>query len=254
MKPSEGVMRGTHTSREFETEVRNLRTLVLAMGARCERVLELSVSAFVGDEAPETISTEVEELDRQIDQDELDIDARVLRMLALRQPVAFDLRFLTGVLKLATDLERIGDEAVNVSERAREGDGVARAASIPDVRALGEGAGRMLRGAMTAFETGDEAIARRVCESDAEIDERYHSLTQSTLELVAEHPEDVRGAIGVMKVAKYLERIADHSTNVAEEVIFIVSGQDVRRLRASPPGAPQDRPPSSPGKPRAPAR
>lgn len=226
------TMRSAHTSREFENELRDLRAQILAMGARCERVLELGVRAFVGDDPPDHAVTEVEALDRQIDQDELDIDAAVLRILALRQPVASDLRFLTSVLKMATDLERVGDEAVNVAERAREVATEARQVGIDDVRALGEGAGKMLRAAMIAFEKADEAEARAVCASDDAIDERYHSLTQSMLEFAAAHPEHVRGAIGVMKVAKYLERIADHATNVAEEVIFISSGQDVRRLRS----------------------
>src|SRR5215469_14593262 len=111
-------MPSSHTSRDFETELRELRAHVLAMGARCERILQLGLDSFWHESTE--IATEVEELDRHIDRDEMDIDALVLRILALRQPVAYDLRFLAAALRLVTDLERVGDEAVNISERATE--------------------------------------------------------------------------------------------------------------------------------------
>ena len=104
----------SHTSRDFESELRELRANALAMGARCERSLRLALDAFW--KASPTLTAEVKELDRHIDRDEMEIDALVLRILALRQPVAYDLRFLATALKLVTDLERIGDEAVNIAE------------------------------------------------------------------------------------------------------------------------------------------
>ena len=115
---------GAHTSRDFESELRELRAHSLAMVARCERGLQLSLKAFW--EGSASLAAEVEELDRHIDRDEMDIDALVLRILALRQPVAYDLRFLAGALRLVTDLERIGDEAVNIAERAKEEHGTAK--------------------------------------------------------------------------------------------------------------------------------
>src|SRR5438309_9161367 len=117
-------MNRSHTSRDFAAELRELRAHSLAMGARCERALQLALEAFWSGQV-ETCS-EVLKLDLQIDDDEMKIDALVLRILALRQPVAYDLRFLTTALKLVTDLERIGDEAVNIAERAKEGHGIAR--------------------------------------------------------------------------------------------------------------------------------
>src|SRR4029079_8921532 len=102
-------MARSHTSRDFEAELRELRAHSLAMGARCERSLQLALEALWSGSV--ALAEEVEELDRHIDRDEMDIDALVLRILALRQPVAYDLRFLTAALKLVTDLERIGDEA-----------------------------------------------------------------------------------------------------------------------------------------------
>ncbi len=221
----------THTSRQFEAEVNGLRALVLAMGERCIQVLDLALDAFLSANDDALRLAQIETLDKRIDQDEVEIDARVLKVLALRQPVAFDLRFLTAALKLATDLERIGDEAVNVAERAGEVKGAAREACVGEVRALGSGARAMLVNAMQSFDDADEVRAEEVCAADDAVDKRYKALTEAMLELVSKHPEDVRGAIAAMKVAKYIERVADHATNVAEEVIFIVTGDDVRRPR-----------------------
>ena len=111
-------MAGSHTSRDFESELRELRAHALAMGARCERSLQLALQAFWS--GSEKLAAEVKELDKRIDRDEMDIDALVLRILALRQPVAYDLRFLATALKLVTDLERVGDEAVNIAAAMRD--------------------------------------------------------------------------------------------------------------------------------------
>ena len=149
---------GAHTSRDFESELRELRAHSLAMGARCERALQLALKAFW--EGSAQLAAEVEELDRHIDRDEMDIDALVLRILALRQPVAYDLRFLAGALRLVTDLERIGDEAVNIAERAKEEHGTAKDKVRGELKTMGEQAQEMLRDALDAFVQG-ERDARR---------------------------------------------------------------------------------------------
>src|SRR5205814_71867 len=139
---------GSHTSRDFEAELRELRATVLAMGARCERSLQLALEAFW--QGSHDMAAEVEELDRQIDHDEMQIDALVLRILALRQPVAHDLRFLMTALKLVTDLERIGDEAVNIAERGKEGSGIAHEQVRSSLKAMSEEAQQMVRDALDA--------------------------------------------------------------------------------------------------------
>jgi phosphate transport system protein len=125
-----------HTSRDFESELRELRAHSLAMGARCERALQLALKAFW--EGSAQLAAEVEELDRHIDRDEMDIDALILRIFALRQPVAYDLRFLAAALRLVTDLERVGDEAVNIAERAKEEHGTAKDDVRADLKTMGE--------------------------------------------------------------------------------------------------------------------
>ncbi len=156
-KESDEMTHATHTSRDFESELRELRAHSLAMGARCERGLQLSLKAFW--EGSLRIAAEVEELDRHIDRDEMDIDALVLRILALRQPVAYDLRFLAAALRLVTDLERIGDEAVNIAERAKEEHGNAKDKVRGDLKTMGEQAQEMLRDALDAFVQGEATRA-----------------------------------------------------------------------------------------------
>ncbi len=234
-------MGNSHTSRDFESELRELRATTLAMGARCERSVRLSLDAFW--KGSRELAAEVKELDRHIDRDEMEIDALVLRVLALRQPVAHDLRVLTTALKLVTDLERIGDEAVNIAERAEDRAGwgervgaleLARA----DLRLMSENAQQMLRDALDAFVDGEVERAERVRRGDDAVDVLYGKTLMTMTEYMSKHTDEIPAAIGVIKVAKYIERVADHATNIAEEVIFMVRGEDVRHtLSDEPPHA-----------------
>jgi phosphate transport system protein len=224
---------GTHTSRDFESELRELRAHSLAMGARCERGLQLALKAFW--EGSAQLAAEVEDLDRHIDRDEMDIDALVLRILALRQPVAYDLRFLAGALRLVTDLERIGDEAVNIAERAKEEHGTAKDIVRGELKTMGEQSQEMLRDALDAFVQGEATRAEQVLVRDDAVDELYGRIIKAMTGFMTAHPAQVAEAIRVIHVAKYLERVADHATNIAEEVIFMVRGEDVRHFRTHPP-------------------
>lgn len=229
-------MRSAHTSRDFEAELRELRAHALAMGARCERILQLALDAFFC-RAPASATHDIEQLDRQIDRDEMDIDALVLRILALRQPVAHDLRFLSTALKLVTDLERVGDEAVNIAERTREGPGAARDRVRPQLEEMSDLAQEMLRDALEAFVRSDVTIAESVITRDDTVDQRHASVVEEMSDFMSAHPDDIRAAIRVLHISKYLERVADHATNIAEEVIFMVRGEDVRHARTYPPPA-----------------
>jgi phosphate transport system protein len=223
----------SHTSRDFESELRELRANSLAMGARCERSLRLALDAFWNHS--EELAAEVKDLDRLIDRDEMEIDALVLRILALRQPVAYDLRLLATALKLVTDLERIGDEAVNIAERAEEDHGQAKDLARSNLKAMADQAQQMLRDALDSFVEGDVTRAEQVRLGDDAVDALYgQTLRDMMLFMQANHGE-IPGAIRVIKVAKYIERVADHATNIAEEVIFMVRGEDVRHERTHPP-------------------
>jgi phosphate transport system protein len=215
---------------DFELELRELRGHLLAMGARCERAVSESVAAFA--RRDRAAAERVFELDRKIDRDEMEIDELTIGIIALRQPVAEDLRFLASTLKLVTDLERIGDEAVNIAERARD---TAQDAVRPpngDIEQMGAIAQEMLRAALDAFVDGDATRARAVLARDDEVDSLYGSTLRALFRWMGEHPENIASAQAVVSVARYLERVADHATNLAEQVVFMVEGRDVRHGRA----------------------
>lgn len=226
-------MPSTHTSRDFESELRELRAHSLAMGARCERALQVALEAFWQNSAK--MADEVDAIDLHIDRDEMDIDALVLRILALRQPVAYDLRFLATALRLVTDLERIGDEAVNIAERAREAHDHAQKSVRETLAKMGEAAQEMLRDALDSFVQGEATRAEQVLVRDDVVDKAYGEIIAAMTDFMAKNPQQVAEALRVIHVAKYLERIADHATNIAEEVIFMVRGEDVRHTRTHRP-------------------
>jgi phosphate transport system protein len=196
------------------------------MGARCERIVGLAFDAFRNG-TPDALPT-VAALDAQIDRDEVEIHALILRILALRQPVADDLRFLATALRLITDLERIGDEAVNIAERAEEGDGGAKLLVVDQLGLMARAALDMLHVALDAFVRWDDGEADGVLSRDDEVDGRCAAVIATMTTWMSEHTGDVQAGLRAIRVAKYLERIADHATNVAEADIFMVRGEDVR--------------------------
>jgi phosphate transport system protein len=217
-----------HTSRKYEEELAELKKRLVTMGARCEELIELARRAMV--ERNTDLARRVEEADRQIDVDEMEIDDLAVRILALRQPAARDLRFLVFALKVVTDLERIGDEAANMAERtvqlAEQGFPLPELyPTIQDMAALTK---ELVHQALEAFVRGDEQLARGVRVRDDEVDALYGESLKKALEHIQSHPEHVPAAMCLASSAKYLERIADHATNIAEMVVFVTSGEDVR--------------------------
>jgi phosphate transport system protein len=199
------------------------------MGARCERVVGLAFDAFMRS-APELVG-EVEQLDERIDRDEIAIHALILRILALRQPVADDLRFLATALRLITDLERIGDEAINITERTVKEECEAKSLVRGDLVAMAGDVRDMLHEALEAFVQSDADAAEHVLGRDEAVDRRCATIIGAMTTHMSRKPSEVLGGLRVIRVAKYLERIADHATNVAEQVIFMLRGDDVRHGR-----------------------
>jgi phosphate transport system protein len=216
-----------HTSHEFEAELRQLKERLLAMGGRCEASIATAVRAL--ETRSSELAAEVLRDDRAIDADEMAVDDLAVRILALRQPVGRDLRFLLTALKVVTDLERIGDEAVNVAERARDlAASVELPASQAELAPMAAIAAQQLRRALDAFVEEDSKKAAEVLAKDDEVDERYGKILRSTIAYMSAHPENVEAAMRVTSCAKYLERIGDHATNIAEMVVYLVDGVDVR--------------------------
>jgi phosphate transport system protein len=199
------------------------------MGARCERVVGQAFEAFLRG-APEAVVL-VEELDERINRDEVTIHALVLRILALRQPVADDLRFLATALRLIIDLERIGDEAINITERTVKHECEAKALVRGDLVAMAGEVRDMLHEALDAFVQSDAEAAEHVLGRDETVDHGCAAIIDAMTAHMSRKPAEVQAGLRVIGVAKYLERIADHATNVAEQVIFMVRGDDVRHGR-----------------------
>ena len=224
-----------HTSRVYETELRELRAHILAMGARGERIVRIAFEGFV--KRTSDVVHEVAVLDAQIDRDDFEIRALILRMLALRQPVAGDLRFLATALRLVTDLERVGDEAVNIAERALERDGESGDPVGDQLGLMANATLDMLHLSLDAFVQGDAEQAACVLVGDDEVDGHCASIIAAMTTYISAHSAEASAGLRVIRVAKYLERIADHATNLAEEVIFMVCADDVRHGRWQPSGS-----------------
>ncbi|HEY4104681.1 MAG TPA: phosphate signaling complex protein PhoU [Polyangiaceae bacterium] len=215
-----------HTDREYEGELESLRDRVLLMGARVEEMLSLAMRSYV--ERSVELARDTVELDRHIDQLELDIDELALQILARRQPVASDLRFITTTLKLVTDLERIGDLGVNICERVIElGDGRTEN-SYDQIARMADAAQGMVHDALDAFVAGDAVKANQVIDRDKTVDAFYAQLFPELLPRMMSDPSIVLEATRLLSIGKCLERLADHATNIAEMVVFMVKGQDVR--------------------------
>lgn len=216
----------THTHLEFEAELRNLKDRLLAMGGRCEQMIGAAIRAF--EDRDPVLANEVMEADHEMDEDERAVDDLAVRILALRQPVGRDLRFAVASVKASTDLERIGDEAVNIAERAIEMTPSDRlsppGARLPD---MAQRAGAMLRDALNALVEDDPEKARGVFKQDDAVDDMYGDILRMCLDYMKD-PSRIADGMRICHCAKYLERIADHATNIAEMVIFVVEGIDVR--------------------------
>ena len=215
-----------HTDLEYERELTALRARLLMMGSRVESMVATSMRAFADRDL--VLAHDTIDADNTVDQLELELDERCLRLLARRQPMANDLRFITTALRLVTDLERIGDLAVNICERVIE---LGREPPLPlnaSLDQVAEAALAMLRDAFDAVETADVLKAGQVLGREHLVDALYAQLLEKIVRFMMDDPQEVFRATRLQSIGKYLERIADHATNIAEMVVFIVRGEDVR--------------------------
>lgn len=215
-----------HTDRDYENELHKLREHLLLMGAKVEEMIAGSMRALVERDSP--LARRMLLFDDQIDTLEVETDELCLRVLARRQPVASDLRFLTTALKLVTDLERIGDLAVNICERVLELNAEPPLKPYINLPRMSEAVEGMVREVLDAFVAGDADRASRVIARDETVDELYGQLFRELLTYMMEDPHNIYRATRLQSIAKYLERIGDHATNIAEEVVFLIKGKDIR--------------------------
>lgn len=212
--------------RHFAVELEELNQALLEMGALVESSIHCSVQALV--DRDDRMALRVIEDEKRVNQMELDIDSRVTRLLALNQPVAGDLRLLIMALKINTDLERMGDLASNMAERAITLSKIPSVKALIDTPRMASLVEDMLHRSLDAFVKRDAVLAEKVLPADDEVDSLRDKIYSELLELMQLNPTVVPAAIHLMFVARNLERIADHTTNIAEDVIFLVRGVDVR--------------------------
>jgi phosphate transport system protein len=222
-----------HTSKDFEQELRTLRERLVTMGERAARQIALAMKAL-GDR-DDDLARDVIRNDAQIDRDENDIDELALQILATRQPVASDLRFLTMALKFVVDLERIGDHAGGIAKRALELNRLPALESRVDLARLATLVQSNLGAALDSFVRRDADRATAVITADAEIDKLNASLFAELIAHVAIDPATVTRVLPLTSVCRYLERIGDHVKNLAEDVVYMVRATDVRHRPIAPP-------------------
>ncbi len=215
-----------HTDREYEAELTKLREQILLMGAKVEEMIANSIKALI--ERDSDLARKLIASDDQIDRLEVESDEMCLKILAKRQPVGSDLRFITIALKLVTDLERIGDLAVNISERVVELNAEPALKPYLNLPRMGEDVEEMVRRALDAFVARDAGLARQVIDRDRIVDATYEQMFRELLTYMMEDPRNIYRATRLTSIGKYLERIGDHATNLAEMVVFMVGGKDIR--------------------------
>jgi phosphate transport system protein len=215
-----------HTDREYENELQKLRERLLRMAGRVEEMIADSVRALV--ERDLALARRTIEADRLVDRAEVETDELCLVILAKRQPVASDLRFITLSLKMVTDLERIGDLAVNICERVIDLGQDAPLKPWVDVPRMGSIVQAMVRDAIDAFVAGDADRAQSVVDRDHALDELYTRVFRELLSAMLNDGSKVERGIHAQSIAKWLERMGDHATNLAEQVVFMVKGKDIR--------------------------
>ena len=215
-----------HTSRHYEMELQELKDRILLLGGTVEEMIGSAMRSLLDRDA--ALARQVIDSDPKVDAAELEVDHLCLNLLALRQPAASDLRFIATALKIVTDLERIGDLAVNIAERAIELNEEPPLKPYIDIPRMATAAAGMVHQALDAFVKRDPFLARTVLREDAAVDELNVQLFRELLTYMIEEPKNVSRALRITFIAKYLERVADHATNIAQMVIFMCEGRDVR--------------------------
>jgi len=226
-------MRAEHTDKKYEEDLRKLREDILYMGGLVEDQIQKAVKSLVDRESD--LANIIIERDHEVNRLDVDIDDLCIRLLALHQPAGRDLRFITTGLKITTDLERIGDMAVNICERALELNQEPQLKPYIDIPRMAQIAEGMIRESLDAFVREDTDLALKVCKDDEQVDQLNSQIFREVISFMIGDPLTINRAMKLSSISKYLERIADHATNIAEMVIFMVKGKSIRHMKELPP-------------------
>jgi phosphate transport system protein len=218
-----------HIVRSYDEELRRLRDMVARMGGLAERQVAEATRALVRRDTD--LATEVVGRDVQIDALEREVEAFCVRLLALRQPLAADLRVIIAAMKASNDLERIGDYASNAAKRAVVLSSLPAIGSLAGFERMAQLVQENLKAAMDAFVNNDAEAARRVWEADEPVDAIYNGIFRELLTFMMEDPRNITAATHMLFIAKNLERIGDHTTNIAERIYYAVLGDNITEER-----------------------
>lgn len=219
-------MERKHSTKQYDAELQEIRALLLEMGGKVELMISNAIQSLVERDSALAERTILSDLD--INRLEMLIDEKCLEVLARRQPAASDLRFITLALKIVTDLERIGDQCVSFASRAKELNDEPLLKPYIDLPRLAEYARAMVQESLDAFVREDALLASKVRGNDQFVDDLNMQLQRDLLTYMMEDHASIHRAVKLIYISKYLERIADHATNIAEMVIFMIKGQDIR--------------------------
>ena len=212
--------------RHIERQIESLKEKILRVGTLVEEAISKSITAVINRDT--ALAQRVQASDEQIDRMEVEVEEECLKILALYQPVAADLRFVVAALKINNDLERMGDLAKNIAKRVSQLAGGAPIELPPEIRMMAMQAEEMVRQCLDAVVTADPILARRVREQDDAVDEARQKIRRRILKGIQERPENLENLLRINSISKHIERIADMATNVAEDVIYMVEGDIVR--------------------------
>jgi len=221
------------TQRHFDEELADLKTKLLRMAGLAEDQIDKALTALVTRDS--ALARQVIERDHQVNALDVEIDEESILLLALHQPAAHDLRLVTTMMKIATELERISDLAENVCERAIELNDEPQLKPYIDIPRMGNLARKMVKESIDAFVKDDAVLARKVLLDDDDVDDLMEQLFRELLSFMLEDTRTISRAIRLSFIAKYLERMADHATNIAELVVYLVEGKIIRHT--TPPGS-----------------
>ena len=212
--------------RHFDEELKTLKQKLLHMADTAQEMIGLSVKSLA--ERKKEYADQVFHLEESVNHMEIEIEDAVLKLLALRQPAAGDLRLLTAILKINNDLERVADQAVNISESAIDLLKSPPLKPLIDIPHMAHLAQKMIKNSLDAFVNQDPKLAQEVCQDDDEVDRINDQVLREFLTLMMEDPKSITRAVDLILISRNIERIADHATNISEDVIFIVEGKNIK--------------------------
>lgn len=212
--------------RQFEEDLEVLKQTLLKMAAKSEAMIDDSIQALV--QRDSAIAHDILDQEEDVNQLQLEIDDRCFKLLALRQPMAHDLRFIIAAMKISSDLERIADQAVNIWENTKELLGHPELKPLIDIPRMADIAKGMVRDSLDAFVESDAAKAREIVLRDDEVDALKDQVFREVLTYMISDPKTIQVGLQLILVARHLERIADHATNIAEDVVYLVEAKDIR--------------------------